>query len=39
LFNPNNGATGKIGHVTVDGLWGHITQLFGGNIDPRTCPF
>jgi hypothetical protein len=39
LFNPDTGIGGIAGHVGVDGLWGHIVQFFGGNIDPKACPF
>lgn len=39
LFNPDTGFGGIAGHVFVDGAWGHIVQLFGGNIDPKGCPF
>ena len=39
LFNPNNVAGGLAGHIFVDGLWGHVVQFFGGNIDPKVCPY
>ena len=39
LFSPDTGAGGIAGHVLVDGAWGHIVQFFGGNIDPKACPF
>jgi RHS repeat-associated protein len=39
LFNPDTGLGGIAGHLSVDGAWGHIVQLFGGNIDPKRCPF
>ena len=39
LYNPDSGAGGVAGHVAVDGLWGHVVQAFGGDIDPSTCPF
>ncbi len=39
LFNPDTGVGGIAGHVLVDGLWGHVVQFFGGNIDPKACPF
>mgnify|MGYP005822242563 CR=1 FL=1 len=39
LFNPDTGAGGIAGHVLVDGAWGHVKQFFGGNIDPKVCPF
>jgi hypothetical protein len=39
LYNPDTGIGGITGHVFVDGAWGHINQLFGGDIDPKGCPF
>jgi RHS repeat-associated protein len=39
LFNPDTGTGGIAGHVLDDGFWGHIVQFFGGNIDPKACPF
>jgi RHS repeat-associated protein len=39
LFNPNNGFGGIAGHVGGDFFGGHIVQLFGGNIDPKPCPY
>lgn len=33
LYNPDDGIWGLMGHVFVDGIWGHIVQFFGGNID------
>ena len=39
LGNPDAGLGGKAEHVGVDGLWGHIVQFFGGDIDPGTCPW
>jgi hypothetical protein len=39
LSNPDTGFGGIAGHVLIDGLWGHVVQFFGGNIDPKNCPF
>jgi hypothetical protein len=40
LFNPNKGdVEGVGGHVGVDGLIGHLVQVFGGNLDPSHCPW
>jgi len=45
LFNPNSasvgggGLGGLFGHIGIDGLGGHLAQLFGANIDPASCPF
>jgi WG repeat protein len=39
LFNPNSSTSSILGHVFVDGLWGHLVQFVGGNIDPKVCPF
>ena len=39
LSNPNNGIAGFAGHVVIDGMWGHIVQFFGGDIDPTHCPY
>ena len=40
LFNPDNAdVEGVGGHVGVDGLIGHLDQVFGGNIDPSHCPW
>jgi hypothetical protein len=39
LFNPDTGVGGFFGHVFVDGVWGHIVQFFGENIDPNPCPY
>ncbi len=39
LYNPDTGAGGIAGHVAIDGIWGHIVQAFGGDIDPKNCPF
>jgi hypothetical protein len=39
LFNPDTGIGGIAGHVGDDVVWGHIVQFFGGNIDPKACPF
>ncbi len=38
-FNPNTGPLGIAGHVGYDGIWGHIAQAFGGNIDTSNCSF
>jgi len=39
LYNPNTGFVGVAGHSAVDYVGGHAVQLFGGNIDPSSCPF
>ena len=39
IFNPNSGFGGLAGHVGYDGVWGHIVQFLGGNIDPKNCPY
>ena len=39
LYNPNDGLGGIAGHVGVDGLVGHLSQIFHSNIDPSTCPW
>ncbi len=39
LYNPNHGLGGLAGHVGVDGIVGHLSQIFRSNIDPSACPW
>jgi hypothetical protein len=38
LFNPDADLAGLLGHVFVDGIWGHIVQWFNGDLDDRCAP-
>ncbi len=45
LYNPNStllgggGLSGFAGHVSIDGIVGHLVEAFGGNLDPANCPW
>jgi hypothetical protein len=39
LYNPDSGVGGIAGHSVIDGIWGHLVQALGKNIDPANCPW
>ena len=39
LYNPDSGWGGIAGHSAIDGIWGHLVQALGSNLDPANCPW